>query len=383
MVTSTTLLEYQEKANSIASALSLPSFKYGQGMTLRFDHLDVESAFEQLRTSAQQQTLTINTPSSVIVKPLSSFPVSFIQQYGYTLLPPSEHKLLASHHASHHQPMVIHIPACVKLLEPIRIQSHVTQRTTAESIIIIADEESDALIIEESSSTEACALKTQTIQIYLKPHATVNYCSVQLFHHATHNWSWKRSQHQKDAVMRWIDSSKSTIFSQMQICSLLEHEGSSSEQYTFFANASETVSDYAIEAVHTAHSTSSKLLARGIIDNHGKGIYRGTVTIKNNAPHSRGLQRVDSLLLGPKARCDAVPVLDVEHDDVICSHSAALHQIQNEELYYLCSRGVPEEEARQMIMEGFFQSLWDIIPSSVREMIPSSVSEVITTWQRK
>jgi len=105
-------------------------------------------------------------------------------------------------------------------------------------------------------------------------------------------------------------------------------------------------------------------------------MHRGTIRVEKNAINCQGHQRSDMLLVGEEARCNAIPILEVENDDVSCSHGTTMGQVDEEQLYYLLSRGLDEHIARKLLVLGFIEPILQKISNEkVREEIMNSLQE--------
>lgn len=115
------------------------------------------------------------------------------------------------------------------------------------------------------------------------------------------------------------------------------------------------------EVFHKAPHTNSSLQVRGVLYDKAKAECNSIIRIEKNASQCHGKQRTDILLIGEEARCDAVPILDVENDTVTCSHGMSISQVNPEHLFYLSARGLAEKEALALIASGFLQPILDLV----------------------
>ena len=126
---------------------------------------------------------------------------------------------------------------------------------------------------------------------------------------------------------------------------------------TFFFGSGKQQFDLTLNVHHQAPYTTSDLVTRGALNQQSKAIYRGLVKIHKNAPNSIGFQKDDTLLLSENAEADAVPNLEIDNNNVKCSHGVTIGQIDHEKLFYLMSRSLSEENAKRKIVEAFFDPL--------------------------
>lgn len=129
-----------------------------------------------------------------------------------------------------------------------------------------------------------------------------------------------------------------------------------------------------------ASQTKSDMVSRGIVDDESKNIYRGKIRAEPNTKGIDGYQKHDVLILNNNAEADAIPELEIETDDVKCSHGATIGKVNKDQLFYLRSRGLSKEEATKMIIKGFFEPLIKMIPESSQELILKEVSQLL--WNK-
>ena len=133
---------------------------------------------------------------------------------------------------------------------------------------------------------------------------------------------------------------------------------------------------YYTQQTHHAPHTRSDLLYKDVLRDRSRIIWRGMIQVEPPAQKTDGYQRNDALLLSSHCRCDAIPGLEIEADDVRCTHGATAGRVDEEQIFYAMSRGLSEFEAMHMIVEGFFHSIYDRIPvAAVRETLSQAVEK--------
>jgi Fe-S cluster assembly protein SufD len=131
--------------------------------------------------------------------------------------------------------------------------------------------------------------------------------------------------------------------------------------------------DFDTEQNHMVPHTKSDLLYKGALKDKGRSVWQGNIHVFPGAQRTDAYQASRNITLSHTARADSIPGLEIEADDVRCTHGAAVSQIDREEVFYLMSRGLPEKVAEQMIVNGFFQPVLDRIPmDSVRARLEAS-----------
>ena len=363
-----TIIELQGPVQKKVTELELPSFNYGNGFALNIN-VDWEKVFAEIEKA---ENLIITADERVKVCKLSDLGEEFITN-AQKLVPSTENKLLAIHYATNPDAKVIIIPKDSIIDEPIIIHSE-TKAITAESIVVIAEESAQATIIEKAAST--AHYKSQIIQIYAQANAKITYCTVHHEVQGTHVFSTKRAEVLQDASVQWFDFVIGKGFTQVQLRSHLRETGAAAHHYQAILGMEAQQCDINSDAFHEKSNTNSVMLAKGILNDKSRAMHRGTIRVEKNALHCQGHQRSDLLLLGDEARCNAIPILEVENDDVSCSHGTTMGQIDEEQLYYLLSRGLDEQRARPMLGMAFLEPiLQKLSHEKTREELKNIIQE--------
>jgi Fe-S cluster assembly protein SufD len=137
----------------------------------------------------------------------------------------------------------------------------------------------------------------------------------------------------------------------------LAGQGSEARVTGGYAGGNSQHLDYDTLQEHAAENTISDLAFRGVLADRSTAVWRGMIKVDEGAQQTDAFQECRNMLLSPDAHADAIPGLEILADDVACTHAAAIAQVDKDQLYYLTSRGLPEEDARTLVVEGFLQSL--------------------------
>ena len=362
------ITKLQEQAQQRFIELELPTQNHGKGFALQIN-VDWEKVFAEMQKA---EDVEIIADERVKICKLSELGDEFLAKYGQKLVS-AENKLLALHFVPNPDATVVIIPKDAVIEEPIIINSN-AKKISAESIIIVAEEGSQATIVETASSD--AHYKSQVVQLYLQPLAKITYCTLHQEAQGTHSFTTKRAEVLKDASVRWFDVAIGKGFTQVQLRSHLWEAGAEAQQYQAIVGTEAQQCDINSDAFHEHSHTTSMMLAKGILSDKARAMHRGTVRVEKNAINCQGHQRADMLLIGDESRCNAIPVLEVENDDVSCSHGTTMGQIDEEQLYYLVSRGLDENIAKQMLVAAFVEPILQKIPNEkVREEIMNNIQE--------
>lgn len=359
------MTEIQQQAEKLFQTLDTPILKYGQGVSVSWKDIDFTASIEELKK--QDNPITITADSSVKIILLLQMDADFVEKYSQKLVSYDENKVTALHYAAVADATVVIIPQGCVVKNPIEITTIGKNKANAGSIIIVAEPFSKAVIIEKVQSVEDCAFLSSITQVFVQEHAEIQFYSLQNPAVKTRSFSTKRGEVHNDASLTWIDLVEGSVLTQHQVRSLLAAPGAVAAAYSLFMGMEKQLFDFNTEMIHQTPHTKSVMKARGILQDAAKAVHRGLITIGKDAAHCVGTQKIDVLKLGETARCDAIPVLDVNNDEVVCSHGAAITTVDDEQLFYLLSRGITEPEAVDMLKKGFLQLLVKECPSETMQ----------------
>src|SRR3989338_8030607 len=371
----TTIIQMKEQAEKKFTELELPTQNHGKGFALNIT-VDWEKVFAEIQKAEDAEIITDDAAKEKIkICKLSELGEAFVAKYAQKLVP-AENKLWALHYSAAADATVMIIPKNTVIKNPIIINTKANLPASAESIIVIAEEGSQAMIVENATSTKDAHYKSQVIQMYAHANAKISYCTIYDEAAGTHSFATKRAEVLQDASVTWFDFMIGEGFTQVQLRSYLRETGAASQQYQAIIGRNIQQGDVNSEVFHQKSHTISAMLAKGILSDKSRALHRGTIRIEKNAFNCQGDQRSDLLLLGNEARCNAIPVLEVENDDVSCSHGTTMGQIDEEQLYYLLSRGLDENIAKKIVVIAFVEPiLQKIANEKVREEIQNIIQE--------
>lgn len=350
----------QQHPEQLFHSLEAPILQYGQGVFMNLQIIPFEDILQQLKENKDSALKIIADPQVIIKTILLEDKLA----KKYLLVNPSESKLTALHYAGNNKIHVITIPTGVILKTPIQIRYSADKTARAETIVIVAEPRSEAVVIEQRSDQEQVQYTSSIVQVQVQQEARVTYYSVsnKPRNSDSKDIVIKRGVVKRSGLLRWCDVVEGNFIHQT-ILSTLQEEGAEAKNYVLFIGKKEALYDLQVEVIHAASSTKSILKTRGVLQDAARAICRNSAKIESTARNSTTQQRNDTLLLSEKARCDALPILDVAQDDVTCSHAVTVSQPDAEQLFYLLSRGIEEETARQMIIAGFLEQMMNEFPT--------------------
>jgi Fe-S cluster assembly protein SufB len=296
---------------------------------------------------------------------LEQYP-DLVRQYFMKCVPATDHKFAALHGAVWSGGTFLYVPKGVKVRDPLQAYFRMNARNMGqfEHTLIIVEEGAEVHYIEGCSAPKygSQALHAGLVEIFVKPGAKCRYSSVENWSRDTYNLNTKRAIVQKDAVMEWVGGNMGSGVTMLYPCSVLQGEGARCDHMAIaFANKGQW-QDTGAKVIHLAPHTSSKVTSKSISKAGGVAVYRGLLKVSERAHDSTASVECDALLLDDLSRTDTVPNIKIATSDVTIAHEARVGKLSAEDLFYLTSRGIPEDQAKAMIVNGFLEPIVRLLP---------------------
>lgn len=353
----------QSAAQKSFAALPSPALSYGLDILSHSGEVD----FDTILSFAQKDVLfsvneTFDQTISVLDFPSAQKKFPFLEKKLGTLLS-AEDKFESFHLANVKNILVIVVPENVHASSPLSI---VPGAGVFEHVLIYVQKNASISILhhEKDIQPHPCEYHSTAVEIFAEENARVTYTSTQTYSSVRNRFAFKRAHVEKNASVDWFWSEFGAVFSKLDVSSFLAGENASSKNIGIFLGSATQVSDIHAAVHHLAPRTHSELLARGVLDDSSKNVYRGLVKMTKDAPGSVGTQRADVLLLSPASEADPVPMLEIEGSDIRCTHAATVSRMDASKLFYLASRGIDESTARSLYINGFLSRLLERFPAS-------------------
>ncbi len=247
--------------------------------------------------------------------------------------------------------------------------------------IIIADEDSKVTFLQEAyskldSSNQNPALYSEVTEVYVGEGAEVNFASLQNFEERVHSLVNRRSVGQRDSRVNWTVGHIGGGITRSRMDSVLDGPGATAEDVEIVFGAESQKFDVVTDLTHRGIHTTGHVLARGILKDSARSIFKGMIRIREGAKNSNSYLAEHAMILSKKARADAIPGLEINTNEVKATHSASVSQIDEEQVYYLMSRGLSLSEAQRLIIGGFLHPAVQRIPlRAVRAAIQYLIEE--------
>jgi Fe-S cluster assembly protein SufB len=288
------------------------------------------------------------------------------QEYFGTVIPAGDNKFAALNTAVWSGGSFVYVPKGVHVEIPLQAYFRINTENMGqfERTLIIADEGSYVHYIEGCTAPiyQSDSLHSAVVEIIVKKNARVRYTTIQNWSTNVYNLVTKRAIAHEGATMEWVDGNIGSKVTMKYPAIILAGEHARGETLSVaFAGAGQH-QDAGAKMIHMAPHTSSSIISKSIARAGGRTSYRGEIRVNPGAHHSANTVRCDALLVDTISRSDTYPAVDVREDDVTMGHEATVSRISDEQLFYLQSRGLPEDEAMAMIVRGFIEPIAKELP---------------------
>ncbi|HUB98195.1 MAG TPA: Fe-S cluster assembly protein SufD [Solirubrobacterales bacterium] len=353
----TWLSERRQQGASLTESLPLPDQKAKGWEFTDLSGLDI-GAYEPAAPAAE-----VSGAEGAAVVPLAEAVLSHAELVEGALgsLVPIEDPFVARNEASWSDGVLIHVPAGVKLSDPIRVEVPVAESGAAVNwrTLIVLEEGAEAEVWEHWSSPgdEVEGMLNSVVELSVGQAATLRYVNTQDISERSWIFATQRAQVERDGRLDWAALGFGSARGKVRMETKLAGPGSEARVTGGYAGGPGQHLDYDTTQEHAAPNTDSDLAFRGVLAAGATAVWRGMIKVDPGAQQTDAFQECRNLLLSTEAHADAIPGLEILADDVRCTHAAAIAQIDKDQLFYLTSRGLDEADAKSLIIEGFLESL--------------------------
>jgi len=289
-----------------------------------------------------------------------------VRAHFMTCVPNTDHKFSALHGAVWSGGTFLYVPPGVTVRDPLQAYFRMDSPGMGqfEHTLIIVGEGADVHYIEGCSAPKfgKQGLHAGCVEIFVKPGAKIRYSSVENWSKDTFNLNTKRAIVERDARIEWVGGNLGAGVTMLYPCSVLAGEGARCDHYGLaLAGAGQWV-DTGAKVIHAAPSTSSTVVSKSISSGGGTAVYRGSLRVHPHAHGCAASVECSSLLLDAASRTDTIPDIAVQNDDVTIVHEARVGKLSDDDIFYLTARGITEEAARAMIVNGFLEEIVRKLP---------------------
>ncbi|MGH2947949.1 MAG: Fe-S cluster assembly protein SufB [Solirubrobacteraceae bacterium] len=289
-----------------------------------------------------------------------------VREHFATIIPANDNKLAALNSAVWSGGSFVYVPPGVHVEMPLQAYFRINTENMGqfERTLIIADEGSYVHYVEGCTAPvwTSDSLHSAVVELIAKPGARIRYTTVQNWSQNVYNLVTKRAYAHEDATVEWVDCNLGSKLTMKYPSVYLMGERAHGEVLSIaFAGAGQH-QDAGAKIFHVAPNTTSNIFAKSISKDGGRGSYRGMLEVAKGAHGSRSKVVCDALLLDEKSRSDTYPTIRIGENDVDVGHEASVSKIGEEQLFYLMARGIPEDEAGKLIVNGFIEPIVKELP---------------------
>ncbi len=288
------------------------------------------------------------------------------RSYFGTIIPSNDNKFAALNSAVWSGGSFVYVPKGVRVEIPLQAYFRINSDNMGqfERTLIIAEEGSYVHYIEGCTAPNysSDSLHSAVVEIVAHPGAHVRYTTIQNWSDNVYNLVTKRAMVYAHARMEWIDGNLGSKVTMKYPSIYLMGEGAHGEVLSAAFAGTGQHQDAGAKAIHVAPHTTSNIVSRSISKGSGRTSYRGHIKVHPKAFDVHINVRCDALLLDTESRSDTYPYMDVENPDVTIGHEASVSKVGEEQLFYMTSRGLSEEEATALIVNGFFEPFVKELP---------------------
>ena len=285
---------------------------------------------------------------------------------GTEVLPPEDGKFQALNAALWSDGVLIYVPRNVKLDLPIRTTRWVSHGGSAvfTRTLIVAEPGSQVSYVEEllSEDFERRTLASSAVEIIARDGAQVQYVCIQRLGRGVFCQSAQRTLAHRDSTLDTLNVNLGASVTRLDLNARLLGAGAHSDMLGLYFGDEDQHFDHNTSQDHIAPDTGSDLLYKGALDERSRAAFRGIIRVHPDAQRTDAYQTNRNLLLSDEARADSLPNLEIEADDVKCSHGASVGQLDSEALFYLLSRGLSQQQAERLVVLGFLGDVMTRLP---------------------
>jgi Fe-S cluster assembly protein SufB len=289
-----------------------------------------------------------------------------VREYIGTVVPFTDNKIAALNSAVWSGGSFIYVPENVKVEIPLQAYFRINAKNMGqfERTLIIAAPGSYVHYVEGCTAPTYTtdSLHAAVVELVVQKGARVRYTTIQNWSKNVYNLVTKRAAAYQDATMEWVDGNLGSKVTMKYPAVMLMEPGAHGEVLSVAFASDGMHQDAGAKITHLAPYTSSQIISKSISKGTGRASYRGLIRVNPNAHHTKSNVRCDALLLDEAARTDTYPTMRIENSQVELGHEATVSKVGEEQLFYLMSRGLSENEAYSMIVNGFIEPITKELP---------------------
>jgi len=379
------LAERRERAAQLSQTLELPKFKgkpgweftdisnldlsayapapengNGHGPAERAPVFSPAHTAELAQVDAGTPTFTGELPAGVIVSSLEDAPAELLERYLGTVVP-GDDVFVARNDAAFRGGAFVYVPRGTALMQPIlltQVQSATGTELNRRTLIVI-DEGAQAEVWEQSLSADddVDGVFNTVVELVVADAAHLRFIAGQDLSERSWVFGTHRAEVGRDAVLDWVALGFGSARGHVRMETRLGGQGAEARVTGAYATHHRQHIDFDTTQEHAAPNTTSDLAFRGVLQGRSTAVWKGNIIVDPGAQKTDAFQESRNLLISKRAHADAIPGLEIQANDVRCTHAAAVAQVDPEQLFYLRSHGLGQEIAKRLVIEGFLSAL--------------------------
>jgi Fe-S cluster assembly protein SufB len=296
---------------------------------------------------------------------LKEYPEIFREHFG-TIVPPEDNKFSALNSAVWSGGSFVYVPPGVDVPLPLQAYFRINGENTGqfERTLIVVDEGASVHYIEGCTAPiyATDSLHVAVVEVVAKPRSKVRYTTIQNWSNDVYNLVTKRAHAYEDSTVEWIDANTGSKKSVKYPSIYLRGRGATADIISVAVAGEGQHQDTGAKAIHLAPDTRSRIVSKSVSKDGGRATYRGSVKVAPGATGVVASIRCDALMLDDRSRSDTYPYIDIQEDDTTLTHEATVGKVSEDQIFYLMSRGLTENEAQNLVVQGFLEVFTKELP---------------------
>lgn len=332
--------------------------KFLQGVSAQYDS---ESVYHNIREDLEKKgVIFLDMDSGLREHP------ELVREYFGTIIPYNDNKYAALNTAVWSGGSFIYVPPGVHVQMPLQAYFRINTNNMGqfERTLIIVDEGAQVHYVEGCTAPtySADSLHSAVVEIFVKPGGRCRYTTIQNWSNNVYNLVTKRAVADKNATMEWVDANLGSKLTMKYPAVILRGEGAHGEVLSIAFAGRGQHQDAGAKITHLAPNTTSQIISKSISKDGGRASYRGLLKVAEGADNVKSNVVCDALLLDDHSRSDTYPYIEIDAKNVTMGHEASVSKVGEDQLFYLMSRGLNEDEANAMVINGFLEPLVKELP---------------------
>jgi Fe-S cluster assembly protein SufB len=352
--------EVPEEIKRTFDKLGIPEAeqKYLAGVSAQYES---EVVYHNLKEDLEKMGIVFKDTDTALKENEDLF-----KEYFGKVIPYTDNKFAALNSAVWSGGSFIYVPKGVKADTPLQAYFRINSENMGqfERTLIIVDEGASVHYVEGCTAPvfTTNSLHSAVVEIYVKKDAYCRYTTIQNWANNVYNLVTKRATCDANATMEWVDGNIGSKLTMKYPAVLLKGEGARGMTLSIALAGKGQVQDAGAKMMHLAPNTSSTIVSKSISKQGGKVSYRGIVHFGRKADGARSNIECDTLIMDNKSTSDTIPYNEILNDNISLEHEAKVSKVSEEQLFYLMSRGISEQEATEMIVMGFIEPFTKELP---------------------